>query len=72
MPTVSELIVRVSVFVPDTTLVTVLATVTPSIDVAVVNLRLMYPSPSFYHCESIVAIESKNFESAPIPADPPA
>ena len=41
MPTVSELMVRVSVFVPDTTLVTVLEVVTPAISVAVVNFRLI-------------------------------
>ena len=71
MPTLSELIVRVSVFVPDTTLVTVLVVVTPSISVAVVNLRLIYPSPSFSHCESSVATELTYFEPAPSPPPPP-
>ena len=63
--------VRVSVFVPETTLVTVLEVVIPAISVAVVNLRLIYPSPSFSHCESRVATELTYFEPAPVPPPPP-
>ena len=50
---------------------TVLEVVIPAISVAVVNLRLMYPSPSFSHCESRVATELTYFEPAPLPPDPP-